>query len=142
VNRSRTAVVAVGVAVAAVAAFTLILAVTSRQSPRPTEVAVTPRPSTRPTESASPTGEPLRQTEVGVVIDLDSASLTDVEGFTIRTPDGRTVVFRIGELENGVEFPPAHLGVHMADAYPVLVTYVEQDGERVVVRLDDGPAPS
>ena len=141
-NPSRTAVVAIGVVVAAVAAVALILAVTPGQSPRPTEVAVTPRASARPTEVASTPSEPLRQTEVGVVIDLDSSSLTDVEGFTIRTPDGRTVVFRIGELENGVEFPPAHLGVHMADAYPVLVTFVEQDGERVVVRLDDGPAPS
>ena len=79
------------------------------------------------------------------MIAVDAASLTDVRGFTIRTADGRTVVFRLGELENGTEFPPGHLGEHVATAVPVLVTYRDENGERVVVRLDDAvasPRPS
>jgi hypothetical protein len=94
---------------------------------------------------ASTLGQPSRQTETGVVISVDAVSLTDVRGFTIRTADGRTVAFRLGELENGTEFPPGHLGEHIATAVPVLVTYREENGERVVVRLEDAiatPAPS
>ena len=82
-------------------------------------------------------GQPPRQTETGVVIAVDSTSLTDVRGFTIRTADGRTVSFMVGELENGAEFPPGHLGEHMATAVPVLVTYRDESGERVVVRVED-----
>jgi hypothetical protein len=86
--------------------------------------------------------QPPRRTETGIVIAVDAASLTDVRGFTIRTSDGRTVAFRMGQLENGTQFPPGHLSEHMATAVPVLVTYHDENGERVVVRLDDGVAPS
>jgi hypothetical protein len=87
-------------------------------------------------------GRPPRETETGVVIAVDAASLTNVKGFTIRTPDGRTVVFRIGQLENGTQFPPGHLSEHMATAMPVLVTYRDENGERVAVRLEDAVAAS
>jgi hypothetical protein len=90
-------------------------------------------------------GQPPKQTETGVVIAVDSVSLTDVRGFTIRTPDGRTVAFRLGQLENGAQFPPGHLNEHMATAVPVLVTYRDEDGNLVAVRLEDAvvsPAPS
>jgi hypothetical protein len=85
---------------------------------------------------------PAPKTEVGVVIFVDSVSLTDVRAFAIRTADGRTVEFRIGQLENGVQFPPGHLGVHQADALPVRVTYRDENGEHVAIRLEDAPAPS
>jgi hypothetical protein len=118
VSSRRTAVVGVGLAIALVAVVAIL--VTLLQQP------------------------PL-QTETGVVIAVDAASLTDVRGFTIRTPDGQTVVFRLGQLENGTEFPPGHLGEHVATAVPVLVTYRDENGARVVVRLDDAvasPGPS
>ena len=51
-------------------------------------------------------GQAPRQTETGLVIAVDSSGLTNVRGFTIRTDDGRTVVFRIGALENGAQFAP------------------------------------
>lgn len=85
---------------------------------------------------------PAMRTEVGVVTDVDAASLTDVRGFTIRTPDGRTVAFRIGVLENGAQFPPGHLGEHAATATPIRVTYREESGVLVAVRLDDAVAAS
>ena len=113
---SRRVVVGVGVVVALVAAAA-VLAVTLAQPPR--------------------------QTETGVVIAVDSASLTDVQGFTIRTPDGRTVTFRLGRLENGAQFPPGHLGEHMATANPILVTYQDDGVDLVAVRLEDAiPVPS
>jgi hypothetical protein len=89
---------------------------------------------------ASAFGQPPRQTETGVVTAVDAASLTDVRGFTIRTPDGRTVTFRMGQLENGAQFPPGHLGEHMATAVPVVVTYRDEGGNRVAVRLEDAVA--
>ena len=86
---------------------------------------------------ASTLAQPPRQTETGVVIAVDSSSLTDVRGFTIRTQDGRTVAFTLGRLENGSQFAPGHLNEHVATAVPVLVTYQDANGERVVVRLED-----
>ena len=87
-------------------------------------------------------GQPPRQTETGVVIAVDSTSLTNVKGFTIRTADGRTVAFTLGPLENASQFAPGHLNEHVATAVPVLVTYRDENGQRVVVRLEDAPGAS
>jgi hypothetical protein len=80
-----------------------------------------------------------RQTETGLVVAVDSSGLTDVRGFTIRTSDGRTVVFRIGLLENGAQFPPGHLLEHEATGVRVVVTYRQANGELVATRIDDAP---
>ncbi len=85
---------------------------------------------------------PTPKSEVGVVVSVDAVSLTDVRGFAIRTPDGRTIEFRIGQLENGAQFPPSHLNVHQVDAVPVRVTYRDENGERVAIRLEDAPSAS
>lgn len=121
----RRAIVAVGLAIAALAVAIVVATSLSRPAPR---------------------------TEVGVVIFVDSVSLTDVRAFWIRTSDGRTVQFRVGQLENGAQFPPGHLGEHEVTAVPVRVTFRDEAGEHVAIRLDDagpvvpsgpsGPAPS
>ena len=85
---------------------------------------------------------PATRSEVGVVVSVEALSLTDVRSFTIRTPDGRTVRFAVGRLENGAQFPPGHLGEHMATALPILVTYRDEGGEHVAVRLEDAPGAS
>ena len=89
---------------------------------------------------ATSLGRPALRTDVGIVVKVDSVSLTDVRGFTIRTHDGRTLEFRVGQLENGAEFPPGHLGEHQATASPIRVTYRDEGGERVAVRLEDAEA--
>jgi hypothetical protein len=109
----RTAVVAIGLLVAATALAVVI---------------------------ASTLGQPAAQTETGLVIAVDSSGLTDVRGFTIRTNDGRTVVFRLGVLENGAAFPPGHLLEHAATGVKVVVTYRRENGELVAIRLEDAPA--
>ena len=91
---------------------------------------------------ASTLAEPPRQTETGVVIAVDSESLTNVTGFTIRTADGRTVAFKLGQLETASQFAPGHLNEHIATAVPVLVTYQDVNGAKVVVRLEDAVAAS
>ena len=72
----------------------------------------------------------------GVVVDVDTRSLSDVRSFTIRLGD-KTFDFQIGELENAHEFPPAHLHEHQATAEPVLVFYHEEDGVRFATRIED-----
>jgi hypothetical protein len=91
---------------------------------------------------ATSLGRPADKVEVGVVVNVDAVSLTEVRGFTIRTPDGRTVAFRIGALENGAEFPPGHLGEHAATATPIRVSYRDEGGDHVAVRLEDAVAAS
>ena len=90
----------------------------------------------------STVAQPPRQTETGVVIAVDSTSLTNVKGFTIRTRDGRTMKFTLGPLENASQFAPGHLNEHVATAVPVLVTYHDENGQRVVIRLEDAVAAS
>ena len=82
-------------------------------------------------------GRPPDRTETGVVVGIDAVSLTNVRGFTLRTPDGRTVSFRIGALENQAQFPPGHLTEHEATASPIRVTYRSEGTDLVAVRLED-----
>jgi len=84
-------------------------------------------------------GGPGRRVETGIVVGVQSTGLTSVQGFSIRTGDGRTVDFRIGNLENGASFPPGHLAEHRVTLVPVRVTYVDEDGGHVAVRLEDAP---
>ena len=83
-----------------------------------------------------------RQTETGLVTDVQASGLTSVQGFTIRTDDGRTVAFKIGVLENGLQFPPGHLLEHRATGVKVVVTYRVENGALVAVRIEDAPGAS
>ena len=80
-----------------------------------------------------------RRVETGVVVSVQATSLSSVQGFSIRTADGRTVDFRVGTIENATAFPPGHLAEHRVSLIPVRVTYVEEGGARVAVRLEDAP---
>jgi hypothetical protein len=87
-------------------------------------------------------GQAPRQAETGLVTAVDASSLTNVRGFTIRTDDGRTVVFRIGALENPAQFAPGHLLEHRATGVKIVVTYRRENGELVAIRLEDAPGAS
>jgi hypothetical protein len=84
-------------------------------------------------------GGPGRRVETGIVVGVQATGLTSVQGFSIRTADGRTVEFRIGALENGATFPPGHLAEHRVSLVPVRVTFIDQDGGHVAVRVEDAP---
>jgi hypothetical protein len=75
---------------------------------------------------------------VGLVVGVDSAGLTDVRSFRLRTDDGQTLVFGLVDLENGVEFPPSHLAEHQLTASPVRVWYRSGDPLQAI-RLEDAP---
>ena len=89
---------------------------------------------------ASPSGAAsiaISSPVVGRLTDIDAEGLTEVTGFRLRTDDGADVQFRLGVLENGVEFPPGHLAEHMATTTKVRVFFRDEAGERVVYRLED-----
>ncbi len=85
------------------------------------------------TDPEAPQGEQV----VGVVTSIESEGLTDVRRFTLRTQDGRDLAFRIGSLENGVEFPPGHLGEHQSLRTPIRVWYRADGSELIAFRLED-----
>jgi len=79
------------------------------------------------------------RTATGVIVGVDSAGLDKVNGFTLRTIDQGSLVFRLGVLENGAQFPPGHLVEHQASAQPVRVWYQTDSGANVAIRLEDAP---
>ena len=84
-------------------------------------------------------GGPGRQVETGIVVAVQATSLSDIQGFSIRTSDGRTVDFKVGTIENATTFAPGHLAEHKVSLVPIRVTYVDEAGSHVAVRLEDAP---
>ena len=83
--------------------------------------------------------EPARV--AGIVIDVESRSITQIDAFTLRTDAGEVIRFRVGSLEFGRgAFPATHLREHMALGEAIVVAYLEEAGQKVAVRLTDGPA--
>jgi hypothetical protein len=82
-------------------------------------------------------GGPGRQVETGIVVAVQATGLTAVQGFSIRTTDGRTVDFRIEALENAATFPPGHLAEHSVTLVPIRVTYLVRDEVRFALRIED-----
>jgi len=78
-----------------------------------------------------------RSPVAGVVTSIDSQGLDKVKGFTLRTRSGIDLTFVIGQLDNGVEFPPGHLAEHQASVQPVLVYFNVEGGKLVVYHLED-----
>ncbi len=83
---------------------------------------------------------PATKSAAGIVVAVDQASLTEIRSFTLRTETGEMLTFRIGALDlSSGAFPANHLREHMATAIAVAVAYIEENGERVAVRLVDAP---
>lgn len=91
------------------------------------------RPSAPPPASAAVPVSPV----TGVLLDIDSSGLSAVEGFTLRLDDGRSLVLRIGTLENGEAFPVGHLAEHLATSSPIRVFFRADGPDLVVYRLED-----
>lgn len=79
-------------------------------------------------------------TAVGIVTHVESRSLTEVDGFTIRTEDGTFMTFRIGILElDAGAFAASHLHEHLATAQPIAIAYRIEPGGNIAYRLVDAP---
>ena len=73
-------------------------------------------------------GSPARPdapTVDGVVLRVDSTGLAAVSGFTLRSDDGRTMLFTLVGLRNGTVFPPGHLAEHQATSSRIRVSYAD-----------------
>ena len=83
---------------------------------------------------------PTLYTETGIVTGVSSTSLVNVDGFQLRTSDGRTITFSTKDLPYRDEgFPVQHLREHQALVDPVMVTYRITHGRNEVVKLQDAP---
>jgi hypothetical protein len=103
-----------------------------------TVVVISNTASSTPSPSASLAPLPSDTPQaVGVIVAIDAASLADVRTFTLRTTDGRRLVFGLTELQNGTQFPPGHLAEHQATAQPVRVFYRDAAGTLQALRLED-----
>jgi hypothetical protein len=85
---------------------------------------------------------PRTATVEGVVVNVEATSLADISGFTVRTAGGELIEFGLEALENEVEFPPGHLAEHVASSSPVVVTYRDEGGRHLAIRIVDAPAGS
>lgn len=75
---------------------------------------------------------------VGVLIDVQPSSISDVDSFTLRTNDGDTLEFRIAPdaaPDPGEGFVAGHLRSHLALAEQVEVLYREEGGALLALRL-------
>jgi hypothetical protein len=71
---------------------------------------------------------------------VQSLGIQRLESFTLRTDDGRELVFAAAtEFNAGVShaMSPGHMREHMALADPVTITYREQDGRLVALSATD-----
>lgn len=77
---------------------------------------------------------------VGVVVEVDTRSLTDVSTFTIRTQEGTSMTFAVGALElDAGGFPASHLAQHMLTAQPIAIAFRDDTPYPVAYRLVDAP---
>ena len=78
----------------------------------------------------------------GIVVGIDQVSLTDVTGFTLRTPDGVLSSYAVVPARLGPDsFVPGHLREHRALATPICVRFHPTDSPPVALDLRDAPAP-
>jgi hypothetical protein len=92
---------------------------------------------------SAPAASVQTQTARGVLLDVVSTSLQKIDSFTLRTDDGRELMFVPASNFNADAahaMTPGHMRQHMAIADPVLVTYQEQDGKLVALSAVDASA--
>lgn len=89
------------------------------------------------TAQRDPDSPPNTEQVVGVVVRVDSAGLTNVRGFSLRTDRDSNMVFVLDQLENGTEFPPGHLVEHQASSSLIRVWFRTEGGVNHAIRLED-----
>ena len=80
-------------------------------------------------------GEPI-SVVTGVVIEIESRGLNEVQSFTVRSGERRVKIFVDGDTE--FAFTPSHLNEHRATGEPVAVEVDRRDGDLVALSVQDG----
>jgi hypothetical protein len=76
----------------------------------------------------------------GVLVDVESKSIQQVDEFTLRTDDGQELSFvPAPNFNQGIEhlMTPGHMRQHMALGEPVTVTYRDESGKLVALSATD-----
>jgi hypothetical protein len=108
-------------------------------TPAPT-AAPTDSPAPSDTGSAAPAASSAPDSPVaGVVTAVDTDAAGNVKGFTLKTNDGDTITFVLGQLDNTSDFPASSLQDHETSATPIFVFFNSQNGQLVVYHLEDAP---
>lgn len=71
----------------------------------------------------------------GVVVDVEAASLGEVQSFTVKDGDETYEVLVDSERDYG--FPVSHLSEHIASADPVRVELEQRNGRLYAVTIED-----
>lgn len=80
------------------------------------------------------------QSASGLVVGVEPAGPAEIAGFTLRSEDGETLVFRVDELDTSSGgFDALHLNDHFMTGQPVAVAYRVEGGSNVAVRVVDAP---
>jgi hypothetical protein len=93
--------------------------------------------------SAAPAASPVKtqtQTARGVLLDVVSPGIQQVERFTLRTDDGQVLSFVAApDFNAGLShaMTPGHMRQHMALADAVIVTYRNESGTLVALSATD-----
>ncbi|MEO8228442.1 MAG: hypothetical protein ABI628_01625 [Chloroflexota bacterium] len=117
----------------------LAVACSSGAAVTPPTGGFTPAPATSEMPGASASATIPNSPVAGVVTSVDAVALDQVRGFKLTSAGGQELMFVMGTLENGDEFPPGHLKEHMASSTPVLVSFRQEKGALVVYRIEDAP---
>jgi hypothetical protein len=72
----------------------------------------------------------------GVVVEIESRGLNEVESFTVKTGDRRVKILVDGDTE--FSFTPSHLNEHRATGEPVAVEVDRRSGDWVALSVQDG----
>lgn len=70
----------------------------------------------------------------GLVIQVQAATFTQIQAFSVRTDDGEIWEFIV---EGDVGITPSHLREHMALADPIIVSVRYQDGLNIATLVED-----
>ena len=87
--------------------------------------------------------KPAESTAEGIVTEVTPSGTLAVGSFQLRTNDGRTMTFVLGELDlSPPGFNGPHLYVHRATLQPIVVSYRVVGNDLVVDRMVDAIVPS
>jgi hypothetical protein len=89
---------------------------------------------------APPPAAAQTQTARGVLLDVESPGIQQVDSFTLRTDDGQLLSFVTApDFNAGMShlMTPGHMRQHMALADPVVVMYREENGKLVALSATD-----
>lgn len=75
------------------------------------------------------------KTVTGVILDIDSVALAEVNGFTLKAGDERYQVLIADDID--YDFPLGHLHEHLEGSLPVAVQIENRGGDLYALSIDD-----